>query len=543
MENKKAATRGFAILTVAGILNKVMSVAYVPILLQIIGGVGYGIYTAGYKIYAFIYILTNSGFPIAISKLEAELIARKNYRDARRSFRVVSMVMTIYGFAMAALTAIFARQITTAMHYNRSYLVILALSPTMLFSAISGIYRGFFNGISNMKPTAMSQIIEQFLNVVLSLVFALMLMKYGIEWACAGATVGTTIGSLASALYLRQKYLRYKKVLKKHTSDDIGWVDTQTLVSRFLSYAIPIALNSIIVFGGDLIDLLNVGPRLISAGFSSDWTYVLLGVLNKYSSLLNVPLAITTALYTAMMPSFSAAVSLKDTEQLKSNISDAFRMSLMISIPSAVGLTVISKPIFLFLFSEKYVDGWRLMTVGSIVVILYSVIQIQAGILQSINKTKYSTISMLVGIAVKVFINYFLIAIPSINIMGAVIGTIVCYIIAMDLNSRYIKKFLPVQVSIKRHIGRPAVSSAAMAISVTVVYKLLYMLLHFFIRGTYIPNAISTLISVLVGCFTYAVIMLRLGGITRDDVESIPHIGRLKKLIPQSVLAMVKPGK
>lgn len=543
MENKKSATRGFAVLTAAGILNKILSVAYVPILIQIIGDLGYGIYTAGYRIYAFIYILTNSGFPIAISKLQAELVAHGNYRDARRSFRIISGVMAAYGFTMAMLTAVFARQITAVMHYERAYLVILALAPTMLFSAISGTYRGFFNGTSNMKHTAMSQIIEQILNVILSLTFALMLIKYDVEWACAGATVGTTVGALGSALYLRWKYVENRNILKKHTDNSIKWIDSKTLIFRFLSYAIPIAFNSIVVFGGDLIDLWNVKSRLMSAGFSSDSAYVMFGALTKYSSLLNVPLAITTALYVAMMPSFSAAVSLNDNRQLKDHISDAFRISLMISIPAAVGLAVLSKPIFTFLFSVRYVDGWHLMAAGSVVVILYSIIQIQAGILQSINMTKYSTVSLLAGIGAKIFLNYFLIAIPSVNVMGAVIGTIVCYIIAMKLNSRYIKKYLPVKVVIKKHIGRPVVSSAAMALTAAIVYKLLFMVLHFFMPGSYMANAISTLTSVAAGAAVYGIVMLKIGGITKDDLEVIPYLEKLKKILPPAILSMARPSK
>jgi Membrane protein involved in the export of O-antigen and teichoic acid len=535
MNKKESATKGFAILSAAGMLNKILSVLYVPILIRIVGDLGYGVYSAGYRVYTFIYIVTNSGFPIGISKLQAELLAHENYRDSKRSFRIIKLMMAAYGLVMAVLTALLAKQITGALHYEKSYLVILALSPTMLFSALSCSYRGFFNGHSDMKPTAMSQIIEQFLNVTLSLVFAVALMPKGIEWACAGATVGTTIGSLGSTLYLRATFNKKRRMLDGRTPGDVKPLSNSIIIKRLLSYVIPIAFNSIVVFGGDLIDLWNTQSRLLSAKFTSDVATIKFGILSKYSTLLNVPLAITTAMYVAAMPFFSKSIALKDYKQLKDHISDAYRTSLMISIPAAVGLAVLSKPIFLLLFSQRYLDGWNLMIIGSIVVVFASIVQIQGGMLQAANKTRLSTISLIVGLAVKTVINYILIAIPSLNIIGAVIGTIVFYVVAIYMNSRYIAKYVPVRVSIKKHMGRPIAASAAMAIAGSITYKLLFAVFHM-AASTYISNALSTVAAILVSILTYGLIMLTIGGITEDDLNMLPYSRRIKKFIPSRIL-------
>lgn len=534
MDKNNSATKGFAILTVAGILNKVLSVLYVPVLLQILGGdYGYGIYSAGYRIYSFIYIITNSGFPIGISKLQAELIARKNYRDAKRSFRIIRIMMVSYGLVMAILTALFARQITIMLGYEDAYLVILALAPTMLFSAMSCSYRGFFNGNSNMKPTAISQVIEQFLNVTLSLAFALILKPYGVKYACAGATVGTTIGSLGSAIYLRATYNRKKHMLDEKTPCNIRPLSRNTIIKRLLSYAVPIAFSSIITYGGDIIDLANTKLRLLAAGFSSVKATKMFGVLTKYSTMLNVPLAITTAMYIAVMPYFSKAIELRDYRQLKRQIGDAYRMSLLISIPAAVGLAVLSKPIFQLLF-PGFIDGWKLMAMGSIVVILASIVQIQVGMLQSVNKTNLSTMSLIIGLVIKLFMNYFLIATPRINIYGAVVGTIAFYGVAIYLNQHHIRKYVPAYVSIKKQMGRPIAASTAMAIAAGIAYKLLYAISHRFI-GAYISNAISTLIAIIIAVIAYGLIMLMIGGITKEDLDVIPHSRKLLKFIPKRI--------
>ena len=539
MEKGKSATKGFAVLGAAEFLIKVLSVIYIPVLLQIVGDIGYGIYNAGYQIYVFIYVLTNSGFPVAISKLHAELIAHENYRDARRSFALARLLLTGYGLIMSVVTIVYAKQITSVLGYDRSYLVILALSPTILFSAVSSAYRGYFNGYSNMKPTAVSKIIEQLLNVSLSLLFAVILKPYGIEWACAGATVGTTLGSLGSALYLHNARVKDSHRLNHKTPDYVKRLKTKTIISKLLSYSIPIAINSIVVFGGNIVDLWNTKQRLIAGGFTSDVSYIKYGVLGKYSQLLNVPLAITAAMQVAMIPTFSTAVELKDNNLLKSYINEAFKTSLLLSIPAAVGLAVLSKPVFLLLFSQKYIDGWYLMAMGSVVIVLITIVQIQSGILLVFNKTGLSTIAMLFGIFIKIFINYFLIAMPSINITGAVIGTIVCYIIAAYANSKFMQKILPVNVVIKKHFGRPVIASAAMAIIVAAIYKILLIIFQSFM-GLYLSNVFATIAAVAAGAFTYMVIMIKIGGITMEDLNNIPYSRRIKKFIPKSILTAAK---
>ncbi|KPU46333.1 putative cell division protein YtgP [Oxobacter pfennigii] len=535
MSKSSSATKGFAVLSAAGILNKVLSVLYVPILLQIIGEEGYGIYSAGYRIYVFIYVLTNSGFPIAISKLQAELLAHDDFRNARRSHRIARLLLTCYGLFMTVITVVFAGHITNAIGFDRSYRVILALAPTMLFSAISCTYRGYFNGHSDMKPTAMSQVIEQFLNVVLSLIFALLLKPYGLDWACAGATVGTTLGSLGSALYLNRAFKKDRNFLLRNTPDDLMTIRYRALAYRLLAYALPIAFNSVVVFGGDVVDLWNTNQRLIAAGFSSADAYIKYGVLSKYTQLLNVPLAITAALHIATIPTFSSTIALKNFKLLKDQISHTFRVSLLLSIPSAVGLGVLSKPVFLMLFGGEYVDGWYLMAIGSVVIILVSIVQVQAGILQSVNKTRLSTIAMLAGIFVKIFINYFLIAVPEVNIRGAVIGTIVCYIIAIFINFKYIKKFVPVGIKIKNQVGRPFLASAVMGVIAAASYKLFSMLTGLFM-GAYISNALSTIIAIAIGALSYGLIMLKIGGIDIQDIKLMPYGSKIIKLIPKSFL-------
>jgi stage V sporulation protein B len=230
MVEKQSTAKGFTILGAAGIINKVLAVLYVPILTLLIGDTGNGIYNAGYNIYLLVFVITNMGIPVAISKLVSEQVALGNYEDSHRTLKISAFMMVIIGLVMTVLTAVFADWLSHQVGRPEAYLTILALSPTMFFTAVSSTFRGYFQGRSNMTPTGMSQVIEQLINSVFTILFAWMMLQYGLHYAAshgivdgemvqltslkfaaAGATVGTSVGALGSALYLVIVYLRNKR--------------------------------------------------------------------------------------------------------------------------------------------------------------------------------------------------------------------------------------------------------------------------------------------------------------------------------------------
>lgn len=219
----QSTTKGFAILSAAGMAVKLISLLYVPLLLSIIGEDGYGVYAIAYSVFAFIYVITNTGLTSAISKLVSELIALKNYKDAAKAFKMARLMLLAIGIVMSVFMLGLARPLSRFMNMPRSYLAIGALAPAVLFTSLASAYRGYFQGRGNMTATAVSQIIEQVMNIIFSLLFAALWRKYGIEAACAGGTVGTTLGAVASFIYLIRFYEKNKsyKVSKGYSEEEI----------------------------------------------------------------------------------------------------------------------------------------------------------------------------------------------------------------------------------------------------------------------------------------------------------------------------------
>lgn len=533
---EQSTARGFAILSAASMMVKILSLLYIPFLRKIIGDEGYGIYGASYQVYAFIFVLANSGIPVAISKLISELLAVKNYKDAVKVFKIARFILLIVGIVMSVILLIFAAPLANAVHYRKSYLSLLTLSPAILFTSIASAYRGYFQGRGNMTPTAISQVLEQVVNTVFSLVFAAYLMKYSVEAGCAGGAIGTSIGALVSATFLIFYYEKNKKfrVPKGYSNEETRRFSTKQLIRKIIKYGVPITVCVGMTYAGNIVDLYNTKVRLMAGGVPEIQATILYGFLTKYQQLLNVPIAIISSLSMAILPAISAAAATKDREGVTEKINYAFRLCYLIAIPCAVGLAILSDPVFQIL---KFAGGSYIMAYGSVVLVLMSCMQIQTTILQSVGKLYTATLYSILGIVCKIVVNYFLIAIPSVNILGAVGGSIVGFIIPIVLNHRIIKKSLGVKLSLIIHAVKPFIASVIMAASVSAVRYIFVVLLGFAKMG-YLANSFSTIVAIIVGMFMYLIGLTVTGGIRKEDLKSLPR--KVVRLIPRFVLKRIK---
>jgi len=533
---KQSTMGGFAVLSAASLIVKALSILYIPILLGIIGEEGNGIYAAAYQVYVFVYVLTNSGIPVAISKLVSELTALNNYKDALRSFKIARFLLIIAGTITTILMMALALPVARLMHFEKSYLAILALSPTLLFTSIASAYRGYFQGKGNMIPTALSQVLEQVVNVIFTILFASLLIKYGVEAACAGGTVGTSFGALCAAILLIIYFLRnndsemqqYPKnmIVKRYRY--------KQLVRKLLNYSIPITLSTGFQYAGNLIDVWNTKSRLLAAGFTDEKASILYSHLYKYQQLMNVPISIVSALAATVLPAVAGASALKDRKLVQDRINYAFRICMLIVIPSAAGYSVLSRQIFEML---RFGEGSYIMMYGSFILVLQSIVQIQTIVLQASGKLYSATFHLVWGIIAKITVNYVLISIPSINIMGSILGSLAGYAIPLLLNNIKLKKAVKIRTNLVQHAFRPLISSVMMTSGILLVNTLLTKIMSLFLKG-YINTVISTTVSIIFGICIYGYCIVITGGIRKEDIQSIPQ--KIQKYIPKRLIEKIK---
>jgi len=508
-----------SILIVASLASRVMGFLYRMPLGAIIGDYGNGIYGIGFHIYSFFIILSSAGLPVAISKMVSARTIEKKYREAHLVFKVSLMAAGVLGLICCFIMIIGARFFANKMNSPDSYLTLITLAPTVFVIAIVSCFRGFFQGLSNTLPTAISQLIEQIINAVLSVVLAKIILDKtaDVAMAAAGATAATGIGAVGALITIVVIYFSIRdnfllKVLQDRKKIPYG--KNTELVKELFSLAIPVIIGAAVYSITNFIDTVTVTGILIASGKTVTEAGIAFGLLSgKYNTLVQLPTSISAALSTASIPAITSSHVKKDKKSTEKQINMAMRMSMIISMPAAVGIGVLGDPIIRLLF-PSFPDGGRLLTIGALSIIFLALTQISTGMLQGIGKVRIPVLAAVAGAIAKIPVNMILIAIPTIEEAGAVIGTTVCYIVASCVNIFFLKKFTGANFDFGRIFFKPLIASIIMGFTCyTFYYGMDYFLGN---------NTLGVLVSVLVSMVVYAVVLLFIGGMEKDDILSLP---------------------
>ena len=533
---QSSSNRGFLILSIAGLLTKVISVFYIPLLQRIIGLDGYGIYQNCYEVFLFAYAVTNLGTQPAIAKVVAELTALGKPNDAVRALKISRTLLALVGATLTIFLMLFAFPIGNLIKNPAASYGILMLAPSIFVTSILSSYRGYFQGRNSMTAIAVSQVLEQVINILISLTCAFFLVKISIAYGSAGGTIGTSIGAFVACLYM--VYVYGKKKFEEGSIEAQGTnkrVRTKHIIKKLIKYGLPITLCSGLQNFGSLVDMVNVNSRLAVAGFNLQQSQVLYGVLGRYKTLLSVPLIIVTALGTTVLPAVVTAMALKDKKEVRRKTTFAFRITFIITVPAAIGLSALGSEVFELLYGTE--QGFELMVMGSVVLILMAVVQIQTVILQSMNKLYFVLVTFIIGITFKIIANYILVGMPEINILGVVAGNFLWFAIPMILNQRKLKKVLRVKIHLLRNIIKPLIASVIMAGVIFMLKKPVSTLMMLTHGGTMLKG-ITTILIIVIGGFVYLYMMMLFGGIKKSDMDSVSP--RIFKLLPRFLRMKLK---
>lgn len=506
-----------SILATASLLVRFIGFLYRVPLTALIGDEGIGIYGAGYQIYTFLLILSSAGLPAAISRLVSTRIAKNEYRNAHRVFKVTLAFAGVAGALGMVLLYYYAEPLANKLVLPESAYCMKTLAPTLLIVGFMSVYRGYIQGMNIMKPTAISQIFEQLFNAFFSVFLAWVFIRKSPALGPAGGTAGTGIGAFVGLIIIMVYYHKLKPKIEKnirHEPIDIRLETTTEVFIKVIRTAFPIIAGTAVLSMTNLIDMGMVTPGLVGSGyFSEAEAKALYGQLSgKFGTLTTLPISISSAVATAAIPNIASAVTIGSRKDVRRKINTALKLSMVIVIPAAVGIGLLGDQILLMLF-PSFPKGGILLKYGAVSIIFLSLCQIAAGILQGIGQVNIPVIGMLIGAGVKIILNNVLIGIPSINVVGAVISTDVCYLVAAIFNLGMMMRLTKIKINFRDILIKPTISAFVMGIGCIGFYKL-FMLIF--------GNAISTLLSIIVGMVIYLVVMLVLHGVTEKDFMSIP---------------------
>lgn len=543
-----------SILAAAGILVRIIGMLYRMPLNDIIGKQGNGYYTSAYNVYNILLILSSYSMPVAVSKMISSRLARGEYHNCRRILKAGLVYATAAGGIAAAVlwfgADLFAELIKTPM----SRYALKTLAPTIWIMAYLGVLRGYFQGMGTMVPTALSQILEQIVNAVVSVVAAGLLFQRGLAMnaasgaedysyalGAAGGTIGTGAGALTALLFFilltvsaGNRALVSVKPKKAGTRQGTGRRRKESygrLMYLLAITVLPIVISSGVYNCSNVVDNYLFGQGMDKLGYGADDIAIFWGALGQYQLLFNIPVAVSNALSSSLIPSLTRAVSRGDKKQTRAKIASSIRFSMLIAIPAAVGITALAEPVCNLLFvSEDNSLLIRLSMAGSLAVVFYSLSTVTNAILQGLNRMdlpiRHSAAALVIHVAV---LEALLLGL-KLGIYSVVLANIVFALVMCLLNARSIARTARYRQEIKKTFVLPSVCSLLMGVAAYGVYRGLAALFPAGMLRGRLGMALLVVPSVAAAMAVYGVLLVKLGAVNEEELKEMPMGTRLTRV-------------
>ena len=526
-EKQKSFVKGAAILMIAGLLVKVIGALYRIPLTTAITTTGMGYYNVAYPVYSMLLVVSTAGLPVAISKMVSERVAVSDYTGAHNVFRVARRVLLLLGIIMTVVMLILAGPISNAVMQDKSVFSLLAISPALFFVSILSAYRGYFQGMQMMAPTALTQVIEQVGKLAMGLSLAYAWLPMGVEYGAAGALVGVTLSEVVALFCIMVIYSRKKRgILARVDTSRLTKADLNFKVNtkKLLKIAVPVTLGACIMPIVVAIDSGVVSTNLQAIGYSAETAASMYGTLTGVvNTLVNMPAVLSSALAMSLVPAMSEAFAKKDKVLIKSRASFGVKLAVLVGLPAAVGFFLLGQPIISMLYrgldTAELTLATQLMQMLALSILFLTIVQTTNAVLQGMGHPIKPVISLAVGAGVKVVLSIVLIRIPEINVMGAVYGTMACYIIASVMNLIFVAQESKFRASLKNHIIKPLIATAAMGAVAYIVYDVV---------GVY-SNTVGVIAAILVALVVYFVLIFGMQTLTDDELSLMPASRKLKR--------------
>lgn len=590
VQKHQSVLNGALILSAAVIIIKIIGVFYKMPLTALIGGVGRGYFNSAYELYVPIYAISMAGLPIAVARLVSESVALKRYRDARAIFNVALKMFVVIGIVGTTLLVLISFPYTRHIADPRNLPAVLSIAPSLFFCCIMSVYRGYYEGMRNMKPTAMSQVFEAFTKLFVGLGIAYAVVSFGLAQfhetqalsgqnavvfgqkvqslaeaysviypiSAAGAILGVTFGTVIGALFLIILHkLKGDGFSREDLMNSPEPMQARPLAKRLFLTALPMLASALVLNITNLIDTVTIQARLahaigvnadvVKAMYASsleaaktldkDLVKYLWGVYGSSLDFKNLIPMIILSLGVSALPALSAAWAIKDSKSAKNTVETVLRITMLVALPAGIGIAVLAQPILTLIYgrgasTDIIPIAAPLVAVYGYATALIAVSSPVTNMLQAIGRADIPLKALLAGATVKIICNYFLIGIPEYNIKAAPVGSVACYVVIVGVNLFYLLKITRVRPDYLSVFVKPLIGAALCGITARLVYTgLMWIPALNTASGGFTVVAAATIVSIGAGALVFAVSILLMRGIVREDVTSLPKGEKIAKML------------
>ena len=513
---------GILVLTVSNLLMKAIGLLFKIPLNHVVGDTGMGYFNSAYAIYVTFFMISTAGLPMAVALLISESRAKGNIKQVKRIFNVSVVLFFIIGVVGMCAMMFGSKAFSALMKSEPTYLCIMAIAPTLFFICISSAIRGFFQGYQQMIPTAISQLIESLCKLLVGIMMAMWSISagYEIHETAAFTVLGLTVGAALGMVFLVIskmifKESKYNEEFVQLSDDEQITEPVKVILKRLVIIAIPITLSASLLSLANFIDAIIVQSRLQAAGMTQlEATTVFGNYTTLAVPMFNLPPALIYPISYSIIPMIRATMVAGDKVRAKLIMESSLRVAVLIAVPSALGLSALSKPILNLFYTSKSVEmAAPLLSILALSVFFLCILSVTNAILQACGHERKPIISMVVGAVVKLVSSYILIGIPGVGIYGTPISTFLCYLTVTSINFYFVAKYVGIIPKVRSVFVRPFAAAVLCMITAVGAYAL-FEKLH--------PGRLATLAAIAIAVAVYAVLIFVFKAISKEDVLLLP---------------------
>lgn len=571
---KQSFLQGAIILVVATVVVKIIGVFFKMPLTNIIGAAGMGYFNIAYGLFNTLYALSVAGLPVAVAKMVAENAAVRRFRDVRR-IRTLSTLAFLVTGTVGTLIMFFGAGPYVRFNRNEdAYWAVAVMAPAILFVCLTSSFRGYYEGLRNMYPTAASQVVEALGKLLFGMLFATQILQRGLDeyvrlgtvfgvpsasaahakldvlpYAAAGAIAGIALSTLMGTLYL---WLRHcvsgDGITQAELAASPKAAGSRVIMARLVRLAVPVCLGALVLNITTLIDISSITNRL-STAITKDAATVLgmyagaipaamelrdipnflYGTYTMAVTVFNLVPAITTTFGVSALPVIAAAWSTRNQNDLTRSIESVLRITSLVAFPAGLGLVALAEPILLLIYPGEAaaVVAAPMLRILGIAVLFVSLATPTNSMLQAIGRADVPVKLMLAGGLLKLATNFIFIANPAVNIQIAPYGTLLCYVVILLASLPVLSRAAGVSIHIGKTFFRPLAAAGFCGASAWASYGLLARAL---------PNGLSTVLAIGTGGVIYVICLFLFRAIAKDDILMLPNGEKIAKTLEKKKL-------
>lgn len=545
------------------IIVKIVGAVFKIPLTNVLDATGMAYFNSSYQLFTTIYALTVTGLASAVARMVAACSTKGRYRDCRKILKMAQIIFISLGLFGAFLMFAFSKGFASLIKMDEASFAIMAMAPAIIFSCMMASYRGYYEGLRNMTPTAVSQVVEVIVKLVMGLLFAYLTILYAknqfqttgtvfgtavgslddavsvsLPFAAAGAMLGISMSTLAGFLYMLIKFKRSGDGFTKeelHASP--APVRSKAIIFTLIKTALPITLSAVAINLTNLIDVMTISNRLESTytanqaffnqlygqylGKGQEMHTFLYGTYTTALTYFSLVSAFTSLFGKSALPNVTAAWVDRDRKALKTNVESVLRMTSLIAFPAGIGISVLATQIIELFHGSKpglvaaTPDSLRLLGIAAIFLAFTTPIY---AILQGVGRFDLPLKFILVGAVIKITTNFILVGFPQINVKGAAIGSFLCYVTIVVLCLIWLVRITGIQLSYGKIFIKPLIAAVLCGLTAFAVSLI----------G---DSKIITLLSVAVAGMVYIIVLLFIRAIPKSDILMMPKGKKLAAVL------------